>query len=338
KWALLSTHGPHFVPIIGFTELEKIMLRFATLDNEAGMRSDAIIDLFDDVFDMYGIEAAQLGFYACDHASGNVAITRKTQVPMIGCVSQRFNLAKQALMREHSDLLVQVQLLMVKLNTIKIGTIFVRWTLLDRLDDGLVDFIHTPPMDVQLKALHEDFKNLESVNKKLQTSPVSLLDVRALFDHVVKHYLPTDTQLSVTSELVKFPEFENGVVKVLAGKVRALTRTDKAAVVKLLGSTNPSKAEEDADGSPKKRSFAEAALSKEAPTTSVAHLKSVPPTSNDISRLFSRAGIMYLRLRLSLNSMTLETIPSLWYNRGMWDASAVAQAVDKNRKKRRVAD
>ncbi|KAG2799228.1 hypothetical protein PC119_g22077 [Phytophthora cactorum] len=209
---------------------------------------------------------------------------------------------------------------------------------LDRLDDGLVDFIHTPPMDVQLKALHEDFKNLESVNKKLQTSPVSLLDVRALFDHVVKHYLPTDTQLSVTSELEKFPDFENGVVKVLAGKVRALTRTDKAAVVKLLGSTNPSKAEEDADGSPKKRSFAEAALSKEAPTTSVAQLKSVPPTSNDISRLFSRAGIMYLRLRLSLNSMTLETIPSLWYNRGMWDASAVAQAVDKNRKKRRVAD
>ncbi|ETL86367.1 hypothetical protein L917_14199, partial [Phytophthora nicotianae] len=59
---------------------------------------------------------------------------------------------------------------------------------LDRIDDQLVDFIPTPRENVRLKALYEDLKNLESVNKKLQTSTVSLLDVRALFDHVIKHY------------------------------------------------------------------------------------------------------------------------------------------------------
>ncbi|KAG3080348.1 hypothetical protein PI125_g20462 [Phytophthora idaei] len=48
--------GTHFVAIIGITELEKILLRFATLENDAVISSDAIIDLLDDVLDMYGTE------------------------------------------------------------------------------------------------------------------------------------------------------------------------------------------------------------------------------------------------------------------------------------------
>ncbi|RAW21327.1 hypothetical protein PC110_g22231 [Phytophthora cactorum] len=300
------------------------------------MSSDAIIDLLDEVLDIYGIEAAQLCFYVCDHASVNVVIARKTQVPTIGCASHRFNLVIQALMREHSDLLDKVQLLMVKLNTIKmfwhhlremdilmpVYRNATRWSSTFFLVDRYFRFYG------KLDCL--DLKDLESVNKKLQTSTVPLLNVQALFDHVVKHYPSTSTQLSATSGLVKFPDFENGVVKVLAGKVQALTRTEKVAVAKLLGSTEPSEAEEDADGSPKKRYFAEAALSEEAPTTSVANLKWVPPAWNDVERLFSRAGIVYSRLRRSLNPMTLETILFLQYNRGMWDASAVAQAVESN--------
>ncbi|KAE9056618.1 hypothetical protein PF010_g31699 [Phytophthora fragariae] len=34
--------------------------------------------------------------------------------------------------------------------------------------------------------------------------------------------------------------------------------------------------------------------------------------------------------------MTLETVLFLQYNRKLWDASAVAQAVENNRKKRRL--
>ncbi|KAG3177047.1 hypothetical protein PC128_g17027 [Phytophthora cactorum] len=47
-------------------------------------------------------------------------------------------------------------------------------------------------------------------------------------------------QLSAISGLVKFPDFENGVVKVLAGKVRTLYRTEKAAVANLVGSSGQS--------------------------------------------------------------------------------------------------
>ncbi|KAG3065378.1 hypothetical protein PI125_g23997 [Phytophthora idaei] len=163
--------GTHFVAIIGITKLGKILLRFTTLPNEANMSADAIIEVLGDVFDMYGIEAAQLCFYVCDHASVNVAIARKTQVPMIECSSHRFNLAMQALMCEHSDLLDKMQQQTVKLNTIKnrhhlrevdalmpvyrnatgwsstfamVDRYFRIYDKLNRLDDGLADFIPPP--------------------------------------------------------------------------------------------------------------------------------------------------------------------------------------------------
>ncbi|KAF1774318.1 hypothetical protein GQ600_19935 [Phytophthora cactorum] len=135
--------------------------------------------------------------------------------------------------------------------------------------------------------------------------------VRAPFDHAVKHYPSTSTQLSATSGQVKFPDFESGAVKLLAG----------SCGVKLAGCSGQSEEEEGGDATTKKISFAEATLYDEAPSPSVVDLKWVPPTSNDVERLFSRAGFVYSRLRRSLNSMTLETILFLQYKRSMWDAS-----------------
>ncbi|RLN88695.1 hypothetical protein BBJ28_00021462 [Nothophytophthora sp. Chile5] len=187
--------GTHFVAIIAITASEKYLLSFSTLSDESDMSSAAIIELFDFILDTYGVDTArQLCFYVCDHASVNVAIARKTQVPMIGCASHRINLAMQALTRKHTDLLDKVHRLMTKLNTIKnrhrlreadalmsvlsnvtrwsstfamINRYFAFYRKLERLDDELADFIPTPRENVRLKALYEDFKNLESVNKKL---------------------------------------------------------------------------------------------------------------------------------------------------------------------------
>ncbi|KAF1790463.1 Ribonuclease H-like domain [Phytophthora cactorum] len=97
--------------------------------------------------------------------------------------------------------------------------------------------------------------------------------------------------------------------------VKLNTITNRHHLPKLLGSTESYEVVEDADGSPTKRYSAEAALSEGAPAASVANMKWVPPTSNDVERLFSRAGIVYSRLRRSLNPMTLETILFLQYNR-----------------------
>ncbi|KAG6947921.1 hypothetical protein JG687_00015789, partial [Phytophthora cactorum] len=81
-------------------------------------------------------------------------------------------------------------------------------------------------------------RNLESVNKKLQTAMLTLLDVRALFHHVINHYPTTKTHLAASATLVKFPDFESGIVKVLAGKERSLTRAERSAAAKLLQADN----------------------------------------------------------------------------------------------------
>ncbi|ETL77627.1 hypothetical protein L917_21431, partial [Phytophthora nicotianae] len=260
-----TEEGMHFVAVIGVTGADKYLLCFSTLTGESDMGSDVIIELLDDVLDTYEIHASQLCFYVIDHASVNVAIANKTLVPMIGRASHRFNLAVQALMREDDDILDKVHALMVKLNTIKnrhhlreadalmpvyrnttcwsstfsmIDRYFRIYSKLDRIDDQLAGFISTPRENVRLKALYEDVKNLGSVNKKLQTTMVSLLDVRALFDHDIKHYPGTDLYLSPTASLVKFPDFENGIVKLMAGKENTLTRGERAAVVKLQQTTD----------------------------------------------------------------------------------------------------
>lgn len=44
-----------------------------------------------------------------------------------------------------------------------------------------------------------------------------LHDMRTLFEHVVEQYLSTASYLAPTAAIVKFPDFENGVVQLLAG-------------------------------------------------------------------------------------------------------------------------
>ncbi|OWZ09166.1 hypothetical protein PHMEG_00018172 [Phytophthora megakarya] len=78
------------------------------------MSSNSIFDLLDDVLDTYVIDPFQLCFFVCDHASVDVTLVRKARVPMIGWVLHRFNLAMRATLREHSDVLGKVHLLITK--------------------------------------------------------------------------------------------------------------------------------------------------------------------------------------------------------------------------------
>ncbi|OWZ06501.1 LOW QUALITY PROTEIN: hypothetical protein PHMEG_00021237 [Phytophthora megakarya] len=145
-----------------------------------------------------------------------------------------------------------------------IDSYFMIYHMLDQVDIHLVDFIPSPPENVRLKPLHDDLRNVESINKH-----------------------------------------RNGVNKLLTGKAANLSRQERTAVANTTGETPP----KSDDPSPKKRSFAEKVLGSEVPPSTAPHsLHWSPPTSNDVERLFSRAGIVYWRLRRSLNPPTLETV------------------------------
>ncbi|DAZ97014.1 TPA: hypothetical protein N0F65_011929 [Lagenidium giganteum] len=111
--------GMHVVGVIAVTAVSPTMLCCSTLANGDDMGSDSMIDLLDSVLDAYGIDATNLCFFVCDHASVIVAVAKKTGVPMIGCASHRFNLALRLYMQTDESTITKVRQLMVRLSTVK---------------------------------------------------------------------------------------------------------------------------------------------------------------------------------------------------------------------------
>ncbi|OWY96458.1 LOW QUALITY PROTEIN: hypothetical protein PHMEG_00033269 [Phytophthora megakarya] len=304
--------GTHFVEVIAFTETETFLLCLSVLSDEPDMSSDAIIELLDVVLDTYEIDITQLCFFVCDHAS-----VKKAKVSMIGCASHRFffNLAVQEVMqgapingklnttknRHHLrevDVLMPVERDKVEQYLAMINRYFRIYHKFDQVDDRLVDFIPRSRENVRVEALHDDLRNVESVNKKIQSMTTTLLDARVLFDHVIQHYSSTAEKQSPMASLVKLTDFENGVIKLRVGKAANLSRQKRTAVGQHYGETPPN-------------------------TPHGLHWS--PPTFNDVQRLFSRAGIVFSLLRRSLNPTTLEMVLFLHYNRSLWEASAVGR-------------
>ncbi|KAE9352192.1 hypothetical protein PF008_g5579 [Phytophthora fragariae] len=169
-----------------------------------------ITKLFNYVIDTYGINAAsKLCLYMDDHVSVNVAIARKTRVPIIECGTHKITLILHTLKEDYKDILEKVQRLMSTLNAIKsrhhpckadapmvmfnnvnrwsgklamLDRYFAIYRKMDRVDDDLTDFIRTSREKAQLKTLYDDLK---SVSKKLQSAKVPLLDERKLFEHTI---------------------------------------------------------------------------------------------------------------------------------------------------------
>ncbi|KAE9005350.1 hypothetical protein PR002_g16787 [Phytophthora rubi] len=132
-----------------------------------------------------------------------------------------------------------------------------------------------------------------------------------------------------------YPAFENGIVKELNKDIR-LSRQERTALARLL---RPTKAPTVAAPEPSRESFADAALNRGAGRNGTrsdqppVDLSWVPATSNDVERLFSRAGLVFSSLRRAMAPTTLETILFLNYNRVWWDATAVAEAIEHTKRK-----
>ena len=66
------------------------------------------------------------------------------------------------------------------------------------------------------------------------------------------------------------------------------------------------------------------------------NLERIPPTSNEVERLFSKAGQIFTIRRQAMNPMTLETLLLLQYNRHVWDSKTVAIAIESVSKRPRT--
>ncbi|KAG7342369.1 nucleotide-sugar transporter [Nitzschia inconspicua] len=151
--------------------------------------------------------------------------------------------------------------------------------------------------------------DLQSVTKALQAENRTVLDVRDLFDEVIKTYPQTKNRLGENASIIHDNVFEIAVQKILKGSEEELTPDESMKVTGLRNETSPMEGEtktgeeRDADAG---LSLAEKALSDDVlcPQRLLMNLHFiVVPTSNMCERLFSEAGY-------GLNTRRMRTLPS----------------------------
>ena len=93
-------------------------------------------------------------------------------------------------------------------------------------ETSILDFLLNPREENDIGFLIEFLGKCESVTKTLQSESIDLADVRLLFDGVIEKLPYIDTSkkyLAENATIIKYEEFETGVVKRLSGRERALT-------------------------------------------------------------------------------------------------------------------
>ena len=75
------------------------------------------------------------------------------------------------------------------------------------------------------EVLMEDLEQFQSTTILLQDAKRNLLDVRCIFDEMLKHYPTMDHYLSSDGGILHSPDFENAIVKVLDDDVDNLSST-----------------------------------------------------------------------------------------------------------------
>jgi|TARA_B100002003_G_C14069055_1_gene514337 hypothetical protein len=188
-----------------------------------------------------------------------------------------------------------------------------------------------------LQATMEKLKVLQEITITLQNDDLTMDDARALLDLAIETFPSANCRIGKEAKIIKFPDFENGVVKILEKKESKLTVAEDAAVYMLLKPvTEADKDGNDDTDETEVISTAQAVLNKckrmrseekvDETTGAYINPKFICPTSNIVERLFSRCKLTLTSLRTRLSPEHLESIIYLLYNRTYWNALTVSQA------------
>ncbi|POM60416.1 LOW QUALITY PROTEIN: hypothetical protein PHPALM_30732 [Phytophthora palmivora] len=263
-------------------------------------------------------------------------------VSLVECASHRLNRAVQDDLRNHESDLAEVHTLMIKLRTLtqsaklRIKTTLrpvirqdTRWSFsfamlhryfkllehIDKEDDDIADVIPGPACNRRLLTL---LKDVEYVSKALQGS-ADMQDVREWFDAL----LPLSrNSLTIWAQVLIYPDFESGCVRVLHGNTYRHTQAEKAVLqpFAVTDTVVPILDEEQSSSFVVRLQKRRKIASRVQKYTLV---RSIPPTSIIVERFFSIVRTTFGQERNSLHPATLEQILVLHQNVSYWDVGIV---------------
>ena len=317
--------------------LEAPLLAIAPLLDEGDLSSASHFEFIAATLRVFEKSTDSIAFLVADNENRNRCLASTfLQVPMIGCASHRLNLAVREHLHPYDSLLRKINELMKKLGNLKksaalrtktplrpIKRCQTRWSgdfmmllryeqLVPHIDPTGLDLVEFLPSAVEslcITELLQNLKKFESVNRKLQEEKINMLKVRVLFDSLVNDFPSTESALSAQADIVESKDFENAIVKCIRGEEHALSIREKESIKFLEEGVQ----EVDAGVS---TSYAEQMLAAKLPKlVKYGHLDWLPPTSNMLERLFSRAKITSSPLRNRMTPLHMEESLFLYINK-----------------------
>ena len=177
-------------------------------------------------------------------------------------------------------------------------------------------------------------KWLQTENNPDPKKRVTLYTVRKVFDKLCEKYSFNRRQLSAAATIIHEPLFESAVAK-LQGNDSSLTLAEKKKGSFYL--IDNAEAESDENEDDVLMNFLEETLDDAAAESAKRQKKTCPyrsmdhisATSNIVERLFIRCGIIMRPHRLLMDPSTLEMLIMLRFNKDLWDAREVDEAMKR---------
>lgn len=182
----------------------------------------------------------------------------------------------------------------------------------------IVALLLSPGENLQVGEIFKDLENFESVTKFLQLRTATMSDVRTLFDQLIADYPFFESLIGKNASIIKYPDFENALVKLQNGNFCDLTIEEKYNVkwLEVVALETKNEVEDYASCIIKKRKFSETYMDSNW----------IPPTSVEVERLFSSAKNILTEKRKALKCKNVEMIMCLKANRHLVDDNMINRA------------
>ncbi|KAL0224162.1 hypothetical protein P9112_003552 [Eukaryota sp. TZLM1-RC] len=313
--------------------------------------ADSTAFLIDQVLD--GLERTRdcLFFLVGDNCPTNHRLADILSVPFIGCASHRMALEVKRFSSDTEVVLCKLDKLFTELRHVKNSIILknisslrplkrntTRWSSaiemirrhLQFLDNRIYgnfgpdvgQFVLSQNENAMVRQLARSYEDFNSVTKFLQGNGVSLYSARTAFNLLHEDYPGMVEHTSLTSSIVHSPTFEAAIVKILEGNEDRLSHNQRSAVVQFL-KTNVGALDSQSPASPLSAKLAEVSSSSMLNSSRYIDLTFIPPTSNEIERLFSRAKLTVGCLRTRLSPFSLEKQLFLLNNKTHWSENTI---------------